>query len=99
MIEQTVLVGLAAWRLASLFVNEDGPWAVFERVRRIAGVPADGEIDGVLPTLLTCMFCATVWTAAIMWAMWEFVSPWPVALAAAACIALAAERWNHGLHG
>lgn len=31
-----LLLGLATWRVSSLLVNEDGPWRVFRRMRRLA---------------------------------------------------------------
>ena len=70
------LTALAAWRLASLLVNEDGPGAVFARLRRWAGIGyvvrqnADGQPEamrvsrGWLAEGLTCVWCVSVWTAA-----------------------------------
>lgn len=102
MMVQSILVGFCAWRLASLLVDEDGPWEVFERFRRLMGVPAIGPVVGFFPLLLTCFYCTSIWTAVFAWAFWEFVSPWPVALMAAATVALIVERARYtgaGSHG
>ncbi|MCD6290044.1 MAG: hypothetical protein J7M34_06020 [Anaerolineae bacterium] len=69
---------LAAWRLASLLVNEDGPWAMFSQLRYWAGlrsVAVRGE-DGRLRVSrvasntwaegLSCVWCVSVWIAALM---------------------------------
>ncbi len=70
--------GLAAWRLAYMLVNEDGPWAVFARLRYWAGlrsVAVRGEDDRVrvsrvasntLAEGLTCVWCVSIWTAALL---------------------------------
>lgn len=69
--------GLAAWRLASLLVSEDGPGAVFARLRRAAGlrsIPVSTATgwkemqvsDNALAEALTCVWCISVWTAALL---------------------------------
>lgn len=72
-----VLTALAAWRLASMLVNEDGPGAMFARLRRWAGINyvvrmgPDGQPDsmrvaqGALAEGLTCVWCVSVWTAGL----------------------------------
>lgn len=69
---------LAAWRLASLLVNEDGPGAVFARLRHKAGVRSVVTRDGqgnptasraaLTPVAegLTCVWCVSVWAAALL---------------------------------
>jgi len=71
-----VLTALASWRMASLLVNEDGPGAVFARLRRWAGIsyvvrqdgngqPAAMRVaKGGLAEGLTCIWCVSVWCAA-----------------------------------
>src|SRR5512145_991088 len=70
-----VLTALAAWRLAHLLVYEDGPGAVFARLRYRAGLRyvvrqgADGKPEATrtaanwLAEGLTCVWCVSVWTA------------------------------------
>lgn len=91
---ETLVVGLAAFRLASLFVKEEGPFDVFGRVRRFAGVPdGPGEIaSGLLPGVLSCMWCAGVWTALACWAVYQ-VAPAVIIVLAAATVVMLAERW------
>lgn len=75
--ESLAILALAAWRLASLLVNEEGPGAVFVRLRRAAGlrqapVRTDGgwtmaqTVQGPLAEALTCVWCMAVWTAALL---------------------------------
>ena len=92
MVEQVIIVGLAGWRLAHLLIGEDGPWSSFVRLRHLLGVPEGGEVTGFFPTLLTCPWCLTVWTAALMWGLWYVHWAIPAAVAASA-VAIGAERW------
>ena len=73
-----VVLFLATWRLAHMLVKEDGPWAVFARLRKRAGleqiVVRNGEqVDIVwharttLAEGLRCVWCVSVWCAAILW--------------------------------
>lgn len=71
---------------------EAGPWDVFERLRRAAGIPdGPGEIVGFLPLLLSCIWCLSVWMATAMWLAWE-VHPAIPALVAAWAVAILVER-------
>ena len=91
MVEQVVIVGLAAWRLSHLLIEEDGPGAVLARFRRFIGVPVEGEVKGLLPELFTCPWCLTFWTAIAMWDLYciQWVIP---AVIAAMAVAMGAER-------
>jgi hypothetical protein len=84
-----VLIALAAWRVASMFVNEDGPLDIFRHIRDRL-IP-EGEITGFLPNLLSCVWCCSVWTAAAMYLVWE-VWPLPVIILAASTVAIAIDR-------
>ncbi len=75
MIELFVMA-LAAWRLAHLLVHEDGPGAIFARLRYWAGVryvvrrgeqkPESLRVaQGPLAEGLTCVWCVSVWAAAV----------------------------------
>lgn len=71
-------LALAAWRLASLLVDEDGPLAVFSRLRYKAGVRSvvlkngQGNPEPVkvaqtpLAEVFLCVWCMSVWTAALL---------------------------------
>ena len=60
-------LGLAAWRLASLVANEDGPWMIFKRLRQRAEQWCNkyrfcrelGVYD-----LFSCEWCNSVWIGA-----------------------------------
>lgn len=104
MIEQLLIVGLAGWRLAFLLVTEDGPFDVFERLRRRVGVPPRGEpfaIDGAaglrhfVPQLFMCVFCMSFWQTGLALATWELVDPLPVLFIAAWGFASAIEHFRN----
>lgn len=52
---------VATWRVSYMIANEDGPFAVFLRLRRT--LPLGG--------LTTCMYCVSVWAAAVLWLLWQ----------------------------
>ena len=60
-------LGLAAWRLASLLANEDGPWMMFKRLRQAAEQWCNQyrfcrELG--LHDLVACEWCNSVWIGA-----------------------------------
>jgi hypothetical protein len=61
-----LLAVFACYRLARLFVKDDGPGDVFLKLRRWAGVyrrGANGKIESSMGRLLECQHCAGLWTA------------------------------------
>ena len=66
-------LGLAAWRLASLLANEDGPWFVFKHLRQRAEQWCKSykfcrELG--LYELITCEWCNSVWIGAGLTALY-----------------------------
>jgi hypothetical protein len=60
-------LALAAWRLASLVANEDGPWMVFRRIREQAEKWCKSyrfcrELG--LYELFSCEWCNSIWIGA-----------------------------------
>lgn len=61
---------LAVWRLSSLFIHEDGPWNMFQRIREWAGIVHDENgVPWIVPgsffaQLLSCVWCISVWFGA-----------------------------------
>jgi hypothetical protein len=62
-------VSLAAWRLASLVANEDGPWFMFKRFRE----RAEGWCKRYrfcrelgLYELVNCEWCNSIWIGALL---------------------------------
>lgn len=68
----TLIIAAATWRLAFMLVREAGPFDVFARLR----------VRTTLGGMLECVFCTSVWTAALMLALW-FIA-WPVVVVLAA---------------
>ena len=75
-----IILALATWRLASLFVQEDGPFLLFRRIRELAGIEHDEDglpykiPDNFMAGILSCVWCASIWSA-LSWAVFYFISP------------------------
>lgn len=57
-----LMLVLATWRISYMLTLESGPFGVFERLRKL---PNGG--------LLTCIFCLSVWMAALMLVLYPVV--------------------------
>ena len=93
---QALIVGAASWRVASLFVQEDGPLLVFFKLRLRRGlerddVPPPGSWRGVLPGLFSCVWCLSVWTTPLAW-LWYEVEPVSATIAAAMTVAVLIQK-------
>ena len=97
-----LLFGLATWRIASLLAAEAGPFGMFDRLRRLAGVTYDEagtlECHNVLAQGITCLWCNSVWVGA-GWALLAWLWPgahWlalPLALSAITILIQEAVQW------
>lgn len=89
-----IAIGLATWRLTSLLVNEDGPWAVVQRLRKLVGITyypeQDGKPGGVAYTrnplagALACFWCLSLYVAPLVILLWWLVPLAVLSLAASA---------------
>lgn len=98
-----LIFSLATWRIASLLVQEDGPFRIFRRLREMTGIEHDddGNVEMIPESfwadLLSCMWCTSIWVAfgwTIFWLMVpEFAAKWATffALSAGAVII---DRWT-----
>ncbi len=102
MIEEALLIGLAAWRLAALLSYERGPFNVFLRLRQLLGFDHDESGEPVawpsnfLAQALSCVWCLGLYMAVLVWGIWELADPKVVIVIAASSILVALEKWNHG---
>ena len=87
---ESILIGLAGWRIANLLVNENGPFAVFEHLRLFIGLKP-GEVSGFLPELFSCVYCMSVWATIAAYFVY-LISPIVVMIVAAMSVALIANR-------
>lgn len=100
LIEEVIIIGLAAWRLSALLSYERGPYNVFFNFRKRlgyehdeAGIPASWP-DG-WREIFSCTWCLGPWMAATCYGLWVW-QPLIVVVIAASTIAVVVERWNHG---
>jgi hypothetical protein len=61
------LLALATWRLSYMITRENGPSAIFAKIRADLGEPKDGELS----ELFTCQYCASVWVALVVLLCWR----------------------------
>jgi len=87
------LLALATWRLTSLLYAEDGPYIVFERLRRKLGVYYDEygnrQADNEIGKAFNCPACLSVWVGVLVSLSYLLVSPWlwlPLALSTVSII-------------
>lgn len=70
-ISNILILGLATWRLSSLFAREDGPFRIFQRFRNWLGERA-GSIWFLQKFFVTtwegihCIACNSLWFSAII---------------------------------
>lgn len=100
MIEQAVLIGLAAWRVTALLSYERGPLGVFLWFRKMLSIHHNDQDEpaswpsNVFTEALSCPWCLGLWLAAAMYGLWQ-VEPVAVMVVAAAAIVVMVERWCH----
>lgn len=99
LLAEALLIGLGAWRLAALLAYERGPYGVLVRFRERLGFEHDengrpNTWPGDWREVFSCVWCLSIWTAPLMWGLWQFESLL-VVIWAAATIVIIVERWNH----
>lgn len=78
---QFIVFSLATWRVSSLFVNEDGPWFIFDKLRESVGIQRlTTAYQGYFvpkkffPQLLSCVWCFSMYAGA-GWVLFFFFLP------------------------
>jgi hypothetical protein len=69
------ILGIAAWRLAFMFINERGPFSMLVWLRERAGIEHEDGVPVVYPDhslarLLQCIYCLSFWTAGLLFCIW-----------------------------
>lgn len=64
------LFGLATWRVSSLLVHEDGPYAVFRRMREAS------KSFEIFWQLFQCVWCTSVWIGGGVLILWLIEPNW-----------------------
>lgn len=82
-----LIVGLAGWRVANLFIFENGPFEIFSRFRKLIGI-RPGPIEGFLPTLFSCIYCLSVWTALGAYVVYTIIPEAAIVIAASTVVIL-----------
>lgn len=95
---QMIVVGLAAWRISSLFVDEEGPFRIFEKIRELSGIKNNEVIviipDNILGQLLGCVWCLSVWVTIPVWFLYKW-EPEVVYVIAAMSVAVMVHGVSH----
>lgn len=79
-----LIIAASAWRLAYMLVNESGPYDMFDRLRKW----------NTFGGLLECIYCTSIWTAAIMWLVYLTVARPVSIIFAASAIGLAISSYT-----
>lgn len=90
-----IILSLATWRVANLFVHEEGPFHIFSHLREWSGIHYDDNGNKIVPErffaeLLSCIWCFSMWAGAFWVLFWWFLpiiaiffAVWPALSAAA----------------
>lgn len=79
-ITNLIIYGMATWRVARLFVSEEGPFHIFRRIREWAGIEHDTDGNPLIvplhffAQLLSCVWCSSMW-AGFGWTAFWLISP------------------------
>ena len=96
---QALIVGAASWRVASLFVQEEGPLGVFWRIRNRLGIDVDAiapaGVRGFLHELFSCVWCLSVYTTPLVW-LWYEAEPITATIAAAMTVVVLIQKRTMG---
>lgn len=84
-----LVLALATWRAAYFVTKEKGPFGIMSAIRN--RVTFGG--------LLTCLYCASVWCALILYALWYTQFQSLVWIAGASGAAMFVYRYTGGEHG
>ena len=78
-----LILALATWRLSSLLVNEDGPWDLLAKLRKLIGIYYDERSEpqgkNVVAQAMICVWCISVWVGLFMTVMYS-LAPFTVVL-------------------
>ena len=75
-----LVIALATWRLAYFIAKDHAPFGFMDKLR------TRFVKDKTKPTILTCIYCSSIWAALVMLALWFTplqVVVWVFALSAA----------------
>ena len=75
---EIAVLGMACWRLTSLLYQEKGPFDVFKKLREWMGITHIEDKPCVYPDkflcqLFSCVWCLSVWIAAILMISYIFL--------------------------
>lgn len=72
------ILSLATWRISHMLIYEDGPFDIFERVRRL-GLPISVNPNSVkyfIYRLFSCVYCMSVWVSIGLCALVLGIDAW-----------------------
>lgn len=68
------LLAMASWRIAAFLIDDDGPFGLMSRFRRMAGIDETDfglNVPDWFPlNLFACVSCMAFWTAILMVGVW-----------------------------
>ena len=90
-----ILFSLAVWRVSSLLCHEDGPYAIFRRMRE----ELERRESELFWALLQCVWCTSVWVGTGLIVAWilvpQLARQFAVVMSASA-VAIIIQTWIEG---
>lgn len=83
-----LLLSIATWRLSYMIVKEDGPYNILTRFR------ARFSLGG----LTTCIYCLSVWIAALLYVVFIYAAPIVYVLAVSGGALMLRSYTGAGVH-
>lgn len=71
-----LILSLATWRIANMFVWESGPFNIFRKIRHLTGIAHEDDgtpfliPDLFFAKLLSCVWCSSVWVGFGWFLLW-----------------------------
>jgi hypothetical protein len=96
-----LVLGLATWRIASLLVNEAGPFHVFTKIRKLVGIQHDSDEkilmvpDRFLAGVLSCVWCCSMYVGffwLIAWLAFPLPAFWVACVFALSALAIVVNK-------
>lgn len=73
--------------MAYFLLNDQGPFDIAFRIRKLAGAEKEGRLEGFFPVLFSCIYCMSTWTTISAYLLW-LLEPVIIMIIAAMAVAL-----------
>lgn len=93
-----LILALATWRITSLFVEEEGPYLLFVRLRKFIGVDYNEYSEVIAKNefakMFTCIWCLSIWVSIFVTVVYIIVGATIFLPFALSAIAILIHEWQ-----